>query len=172
MPSSSSRSRVPTRRSPRPAPRTGRPRAVPERPLVVPFAAVFGLLVAAEDLYLAWLLRTPETGWDAFAIVPALLAGSPPWPAPSLVFLGRARSWLLLAVAAALPLAGLLVLVVLFAALGGGLAFWSAVLLLVGPVAPWSSRCGGRSASGPGRPGESPPGGTAHRGVGPLASRP
>jgi peptidoglycan/LPS O-acetylase OafA/YrhL len=51
-----------------------------------------------------------------------------------LVFLGRVRSWLLLAVAAALPLAGILVLVVLFAALGGGQAMWSAVLLLVGPV--------------------------------------
>ena len=102
--------------------------------MVVPFAAFFGLVVAAEDLYLAWLLRTPETGWDAFAIVPALLAVTAV-VAAVLVFLGRARSWLLLAVAAALPLAALVVLVVLFAALGGGLAFWSGVLLLVGPLA-------------------------------------
>jgi len=101
--------------------------------MLVSFAAVFGLLVAAEDLYLAWLLRTPETGWDAFAIVPVLLAVAAVAGAV-LVFLGRARSWLLLAVAAALPLAGILVLAVLFAALGGGPAFWSAVLLLVGPV--------------------------------------
>jgi hypothetical protein len=101
--------------------------------MLVSFAAVFGLLVAAEDLYLAWLLRTPETGWDAFAIVPVLLAVAAVAGAV-LVFLGRARSWLLLAVAAALPMAGLLVLAVLFAALGGGPAFWSAVLLLVGPV--------------------------------------
>jgi O-antigen/teichoic acid export membrane protein len=99
----------------------------------VSFAAVFGLLVAAEDLYLAWLLRTPESGWDAFAIVPALLAVAAVAGAV-LVYLGRARSWLLLAVAAALPLVGILVLAVLFAALGGGSAFWSAVLLLVGPV--------------------------------------
>jgi hypothetical protein len=99
----------------------------------VPFAAVFGLLVAAEDLYLAWLLRTPETGWDWFALVPVLLAVAAV-AAAALVFLGRARAWLLLAVAAALPLAALLVLVVLFAALGGGLAFWSGVLLLVGPL--------------------------------------
>jgi O-antigen/teichoic acid export membrane protein len=102
--------------------------------MLVSFAAVFGLLVAAEDLYLAWLLRTPESGWDAFAIVPVLLAVAAVAGAV-LVFRGRARGWLVLAVAAALPLAGMLVLAVLFAALGGGLAFWSAVLLLVGPVA-------------------------------------
>ena len=101
--------------------------------MLVSFAAVFGLLVAAEDLYLAWLLRTPESGWDAFAIVPVLLAVAAVAGAV-LVFRGRARGWLVLAVAAALPLAGMLVLAVLFAALGGGLAFWSAVLLLVGPV--------------------------------------
>jgi len=138
----------------------------------VSFAAVFGLLVAAEDLYLAWLLRTPETGWDAFAIVPVLLAVAAVAGAV-LVFRGRARSWLLLAVAAALPLAGILVLAVLFAALGGGPAFWSAVLLLVGPVVAlvlalrrpvreWTRS----AASGP------LPRGTAHRRPGPLASRP
>jgi O-antigen/teichoic acid export membrane protein len=101
--------------------------------MLVSFAAVFGLLVAAEDLYLAWLLRTPETGWDWLAIVPVLLAVAAAAGAV-LVFLGRGRSWLLLAVAAVLPLAGMLVLAVLFAVLGGGPAFWSAVLLLVGPV--------------------------------------
>src|SRR5688500_7462982 len=132
MPSSSSRSRVPTRRSPRPAPRPGLA-PVRERPMVVPFAAFFGLVVAAEDLYLAWLLRTPETGWDAFALVPAVLAVLA-LAGAVLVFLGRARSWLLLAAAAAVPLAGLLVLTVFFAALGGGLAFSSGVLLLVGPL--------------------------------------
>jgi len=59
MPSSSSRSRVPVRRSPRPAPRGANagwptPR---ERPLAVPFAVVFGFLLfraqapkVAEDL--------------------------------------------------------------------------------------------------------------------------
>jgi hypothetical protein len=106
---------------------------VRERPLAVPFAAVFGVLVAAEDLYLAWLLRTPETGWDWFALIPVALAVAAV-AAAALVFLGRARAWLLLAVAAALPLAALLVLVVLFAVLGGGLAFWSGLLLLVGPL--------------------------------------
>jgi len=90
-------------------------------------------VVAAEDLYLAWLLRTPETGWDAFALVPAFLAVLAVAGAV-LVHLGRARSWLLLAAAAAVPLVILLVLTVFFAALGGGLAFWSGVLLLVGPL--------------------------------------
>jgi hypothetical protein len=39
-----------------------------------------------------------------------------------------------LAVAAVLPLLGLLALTVLFGYLGGGSAFWSALLLLIGPV--------------------------------------
>jgi hypothetical protein len=134
MPSSSSRSRVPVRRSPRPASRTADVRAgAAERPPVVPFAAVFGLLVAVEDGYLAWLLRTPELGWDWFVIVPlalALLAVV----ASAAVFLGRARGWLWLTIAAVLPLLGILALVVFFALLGGGQAMWSAVLLLVGPL--------------------------------------
>jgi O-antigen/teichoic acid export membrane protein len=131
----------------------------------VPFAAVFGLLVAGEDLYLAWLLRTPATGWDAFAIVPVLLAVLAV-AAAVLVFLGRARSWLLLAVSAALPLAALSVLVVLFAALGGGLAFWSGVLLLVGPLAALvlALRRPVRERTRPVRANRSP-GGTAHCGV-------
>ena len=103
------------------------------RPSVVPFAAAFGLIVAAEDAYLAWLLWTPETGWDWFMLVPGALAVLAV-AASVVVFLGRARGWLLLAVAAALPLVGVLGLVVLFAALGGGSAMWAAVLLLVGPI--------------------------------------
>src|SRR5918998_3716623 len=106
MPSSSSRSRVPTRRSPRPAPRAGlAPAPARTRPMIVPFAVVFAVLVAAEDVYLAWLLRTPETGWDAFAIVPALLAIAA-LAAGALVWAGRARGWLWLALAAAAPLSG------------------------------------------------------------------
>ncbi|UOY02853.1 hypothetical protein [Blastococcus sp. PRF04-17] len=133
MPSSSSRSRVPTRRSPRPAARPGAAPPAPERPFLVPFAAVFAVLVAAEDLYLAWLLRTPETGWDAFAVVPALLAVAA-LVAAVLVWTGRARGWLVLAVAAVVPLVGLLGLTALFAALGGGQAMWSSMLLLIGPL--------------------------------------
>jgi hypothetical protein len=132
MPSSASRSRGTTRRSPRPAPRAA-DLPVTERPLAVPFAAFFGLLVAAEDLYLAWLLWTPEVGWDWFMVGPLLLAvlavaGS------ALVFTGRPRGWVVLAVAAVLPLAGLLVLAGFFALLGGGQALWSALLLVVGPL--------------------------------------
>jgi hypothetical protein len=104
MPSSASRSRGTTRRSPRSAPRAvDLPLA--ERPLAVPFAAFFGLLVAAEDVYLAWLLWTPEVGWDWFMAVPLLLA-----------------------------VPGLAVLAVIFAVLGGGQEVWSTLLLLVGPA--------------------------------------
>jgi hypothetical protein len=133
MPSSASRSRAPARRSPRPA---SRPldAAPGERPFVVPFAAFFGLLVAAEDGYLAWLLWTPQVGWDRFMVVPLAL-GVLALVASAAVFLGRARGWLLLTIAAVLPLLGILALVVLFALLGRGQAMGSAVLLLTGPVA-------------------------------------
>jgi lysylphosphatidylglycerol synthetase-like protein (DUF2156 family) len=132
MPSSSSRSRVPVRRSPRAAARTV---AAPERerPMVVSFAVVFAVLVAAEDLYLARLLWTPEGGWDRFILGPVALAVLALTGA-ALVFRGRGRGWLVLAVAAVLPLLGLVVVTVLFAALGGGRAMWSAMLLGVGPL--------------------------------------
>jgi hypothetical protein len=134
MASSSSRSRTTTRRSPRPAPR-GRGAAEPagERPLSATLAAVFGLLVAAVDGYLAWLLWTPEVGWDSSLLVPVLL-GVLAVAAAAAVFLGIHRSWLLLVVAAALPLAGMLAVVVLFAVLGGGSALWGALALLIAPM--------------------------------------
>jgi hypothetical protein len=134
MPSSSaSRSRATTRRSPRPAPRpVDTPPA--ERPLAVPFAAFFGLLVAAEDVYLGWLLWTPEVGWDWFMAGPLLLAVLALVGAV-LVFTGRARGSLVLALAAVLPLAGLLVMAAVFAAIGGAQEVWSTVLLVVGPLA-------------------------------------
>ncbi|SNR33464.1 hypothetical protein [Blastococcus mobilis] len=132
MPSSASRSRAPARRSPRPAPRVVAAPAA-ERPLLVPFAAFFGLVVAAEDVYLAWLMWTPEIGWDWFMAGPLLLAvlavaGS------ALVFTGRSRGWVVLAVGAVLPLAALVGLAAFFVALGGGEALWSVVLLAVGPL--------------------------------------
>jgi hypothetical protein len=134
MPSSSSRSRAATRRSPRPAPR-GPVAAAPagERPLAATLAAVFGLLVAAVDAYLTWLLWTPEVGWDSYLLVPILL-GVLAVVAAVAVFLGLRRAWLLLVVAAALPLVGMLTVVVLFAVLGGGAALWGAVALLIAPV--------------------------------------
>jgi hypothetical protein len=96
--------------------------------MLVPFVAVFGVLVAVEDGYLAWLL---SFGWYlAVPLVPAVAAVT----GVALVWLGRLRGWLVLAVAAAVSLLGLLALAVLFAVLGGGAAMWSAVLLLVGPV--------------------------------------
>lgn len=132
MPSSTSRSRAATRRSPRPAPQ-GPVVAGPERPLAASLAAVFALLVAAVDGYLAWLLWTPEVGWDGYLLVPLLLAVLAV-AAGAAVFLGLARAWLVLVVAAVLPLLGLLAVLVLFAALGGGSALWGALALLVAPV--------------------------------------
>jgi hypothetical protein len=167
--SSSSRSRFPARRSPKAAARAApaRPAAGPDRPGVVPFAVGFGALVAAEDLYLARLLWTAEAGWDRAVLVPVALAALALVGA-GLVFPGRGRGWLVLAVAAALPLAGLAAITVLFAAPGGGPAMWSAVLLCAGPmtclvlavqppVRAWTSRgranrsAGGRRTAGSAR---------------------
>ena len=132
MPSSASRSRATPRRSPRPAPRAVEPRAA-GRPTVVPFAAFFGLLVAAEDAYLGWLMWSPELGPDWFMTGPLLL-GLLAVVGAALVLTGRAHGWLVLAVAAALSLGCLVLLVALFAALGGGLAVASTFLLLIGPL--------------------------------------
>ena len=132
--SSSSRSRVPVRRSPRAAaPAAAPPAPAHERPVVVPFATVFAVLVAAEDLYLARLLWTPESGWHWLILGPVALAAVA-LAGAAMVFGGRRRGWLVLAVAGALPLAGLAAITVLFAALGGGQAMWSAALLCVGPL--------------------------------------
>src|SRR3712207_9525371 len=46
----------------------------PVRPVTAPFAAVFGLLVAAEEVYLGWLLWDAEPGWGWYLLVPVLLA--------------------------------------------------------------------------------------------------
>jgi hypothetical protein len=94
----------------------------------VPFAAVFGVLVVVEDAYFVWLL---DFGW--YLVVPLVLAVAAGAGAV-LVWQGRRGGWALLAAAAALPLLGLLALAVLFGFVGGGSAFWSALLLLVGPV--------------------------------------
>jgi hypothetical protein len=94
----------------------------------VPVAALFGVLVAAEDGYLAWLL---SFGWYLVAplvLAVAALAGA------ALVWWGRRGGWLVLALAATVPLLGLLALAGLFGVLGGGMAMWSAVFLLAGPV--------------------------------------
>ena len=69
-----------------------------------------------------WALAVP--------LVLALLAAT----GAVLVWLGRARGWLVLAVAAALSLLGLLGVAVVFGGLGGGSAFATALLLLTGPV--------------------------------------
>jgi hypothetical protein len=135
MPSSSSRSRVPVRRSPRPAPWGANAVAAPrERPLAVPFAVVFGVLLTVEVLYLGWLLWEPDPGFDVFLVVPLLLAAAAALGSV-LVFQGRRWGWAVLAVAAVLPLLALMALVFLLGAFGAGGPMWAAVLLLVGPLA-------------------------------------
>jgi hypothetical protein len=134
MPSSSSRSRVPVRRSPRPAPRgTNVVTAPRERPLSAAFAAVFGLVLTVEILYLGWLLWEPDPSADLFLVVPVLLAAAAAL-ASVLVLQGRRWGWAVLAVAAALPLLALLGLVFLLGAFGGGAQTFAAVSLLVGPL--------------------------------------
>ncbi|MGR6963686.1 hypothetical protein ACU610_04395 [Geodermatophilus sp. URMC 61] len=131
---SSSRSRVATRRSPRAAPRQQPPPPRPAgRPVLAPFAAVFGLLVAAEYLWLAWLLRAPEVATPWFVVAPVVLAVLA-LAGAVLVILGRARALLLLAAVSVVLLLGLLGTAVLFGALGLGAVVGQTLLLLVGPL--------------------------------------
>jgi hypothetical protein len=140
MPSSSTR---------RPGSATTRPRrpigrgfpvtpTAPARPVAAPFAAVFGLLVAAEEGYLGWLLWDADPGWGWYLLLPVVLAVGALVGAV-LVLRGRSlgrriSGSVVLAVFCLLPLLGLLGLAVFFGLLGGGQALWWALLLLVGPV--------------------------------------
>jgi len=133
MPSPAPRARAAARRSPKAAPRQ-RPGPVPRRgrPLPVPFAAAFAVLVAAEYLWLGWLLRAPGVApvWSVVPVALAVvaLAGA------VLVCLGRARAWLLLAAASVLLGLGLLATAGLAGALGLGAVAGQVLLLLVGPA--------------------------------------
>ena len=131
MPSSSSRARVTPRRSPRAAGRISP--SLRERPLVVPFAVAFGLLLAAEVLYLGYLLWEPDPSLDWYLVVPLLVAAVAVAGA-LLVLRGRARAWMVLAGAAVVPLIALLVLVFILGAFGATAEMWSAVLLTTGPL--------------------------------------
>ena len=132
MPSTSSRARAAQRRSPRAA---GRPAAPPvgQRPAVVPFAVAFGLLMAVEVLYLGYLLWEPAPALDWDLVVPVIISVAAA-VASLLVLRGTARSAMLLAGVALLPLAGLLVLVFILASLGAGAEAWLAVLMATGPL--------------------------------------
>jgi hypothetical protein len=167
---------TPIRRSPRratPAASGTRPRTpgrgftvaptAPARPVAAPFAAVFGLLVAAEDGYLGWLLWDADPGWGWYLALPVLLAVGALTGAV-LVLRGRSLGrWLsgsaVLAIFCVLPLLGLLGLTVFFALLGGGQAMWWALLLGIGPLGglslglqrPVRVWTGGRRAASPGR---------------------
>ena len=132
MASSSSRGRAAARRSPRAAPRQ-QPLLPAGRPVLAPFAAVFGVLVAVEYLWLAWLLRDPEVATSWSVAVPAVLAVLA-LAGAVLVVLGRARAWVLLAVVSVVLVLCLLGAAALFGALGLGAVAGQALLLLVGPV--------------------------------------
>src|SRR3954449_2256938 len=94
---SSSRPRVAARRSPRSAPLARPAGPTPSvRPMEAPFAAVFGVLVAAEYVYLGWLLYQPGSLLDWYVVVPAVLAALTVAGAV-LVVAGRGRGWLVLA---------------------------------------------------------------------------
>src|SRR4051794_21199358 len=134
MPSSSSRSRVAARRSPRSAPLAApTPPAASVRPMEAPFAAAFGVLVAAEYLYLAWLLYEAGSLLDWYVVVPAALAALT-LAGAVLVVLGRGRGWLVLTAVRVVLLLALLGLVLLFGALGGGAAPGAAPLAPPRPV--------------------------------------
>ena len=153
MPSSS------TRRSPRVA-RPAPLGAGTHRPIVVPFAAVFGLLGAAEDGYLAWLLWNTRAWYVAVALALAVIAVL----GAVLTFAGRGRGWLVLVVSSVLPLLALLALVLLIGVLGAGSDTAVALLLLVGPIGclVLSLQRPVREWSGPARRGR--PGGGRRRG--------
>jgi hypothetical protein len=133
MASSPSRGRAAARRSPRAAPRQHPAPPAAGRPVLVPFAAAFGVLVAVEYLWLAWLLRDPEVAVPWPVAVPAVLAVLA-LAGAALVIPGRARAWLLLAVVSVVLALGLLGTAALFGALGLGAVVAQALLLLVGPV--------------------------------------
>jgi hypothetical protein len=133
MASSSPRSRAATRRSPRAAPRQQPPSAPAGRPVLAPFAAVFGILVAAEYLWLAWLLRDPEVSTAWVVVAPGVLAVLALVGA-ALVVLGRSRAWVLLAAVSVVLVLCLLGTAVLFGALGLGTVVGQTLLLLVGPL--------------------------------------
>jgi hypothetical protein len=101
--------------------------------VLVPFTAVFAVLVAAEYLWLSWLLRDPELSAAWYVVVPVVLAVLA-LAGAVLVLLGRARVWVLLAVVSVVLALALLGTAVLFGALGLGTVVGQALLLLVGPV--------------------------------------
>lgn len=118
----------------------GRGFAVPApavRPLAAPFAAVFGVLVAAEDGYLGWLLVHTGPGWGWYLVLPLVSMAGALTGAVLVVRgapLGRLASGsAVLALSCLLPLLGLLGLAAVLAYLGAGQEV-AAVLLLAGPV--------------------------------------
>ncbi|MCU1670641.1 MAG: rane protein of unknown function [Blastococcus sp.] len=125
----------------------------------MPFAAAFGVIAAAEDVYFAWLLWDTGPRLSAYVLAPLLLAvGSV--SGAVLMLRGRRRAWLVSAAAAALLSVVVLALVALLGALGAGREMWTAVLLLLGPLGSLvlSLRRPVRAWTAPGRASRSPGG--------------
>lgn len=89
--------------------------------------------MAAEVLYLGYLLWEPAPTFDWYLVVPVVLAAVAV-AGSLLVLFGRARAWMLLAGAAVVLLVALLVLVFILGALGATAEMWAAVLLAAGPL--------------------------------------
>ncbi|MEU2349364.1 hypothetical protein [Modestobacter sp. NPDC049651] len=129
------------RRSPRavPAParrpaRRGPVPTTPARPLPVPFAAVFGVLTAVVDGYLGWVLVSDPDVPAGWWLVPFALLAALALLGAALTLAGRARGAAVLATAGALTLVGLVVLLVLFLAVGQAGGTWWVLALLVAPL--------------------------------------
>jgi hypothetical protein len=114
--------------------RRGRPTPDADlRPALLPFAAVFAGLAAAEDLFFGWLIWDADPRFSLYVAVPLALAVASAAGAV-LLLRGRWHGWLITAVAAALLVLLVLALVVLFGLLGAGGQMWTALLLLLGPL--------------------------------------
>jgi hypothetical protein len=94
---------------------------------------VFGLLMAAEVLYLGYLLWEPAPALDWYLVVPVVVAVVAVTGSLRLLQ-GRSRAGMLLASTAVVVLIALLVLVLVLAAFGATAEMWSAVLLAAGPL--------------------------------------
>jgi hypothetical protein len=104
-----------------------------QRPLAASFAAAFGALLTAEVLFLGCWLVVSDARLDRVTVVVGVLvvasaAGS------VLVARGVRGGWVLLVLAAVGALAALLLMALIFGALGVASAMWAAALLAVGPL--------------------------------------
>jgi hypothetical protein len=104
-----------------------------QRPLAATFATAFGVLLTAEVLLFGGLMVLADPRVDRVAVVLTvlLLAGA---AGSLMVARGVRGGWVLLVLTAIGALAGLLLMVLVLAALGGTEQAWAVALLAVGPL--------------------------------------